>query len=293
MQEPGAEEKGKGQGEGLSSEEQAELADLESELHGLSATLGAQWAAQARVEGKLGYWEVKERELRNEGDVEPANWAMKTTEKESKKVDDKQSSAEQLERAVARLEDWVARLRRKGRLQPKVEMEKEEEEEKGEVEETVVEEKVEGMGMGKYGVSNWLREFLGSRGGGGHLGPALRHSVLDGPNPPVMDPPSPSPGELNLDSPLCAAPAHRVHHKVLGQGRWVWVDERGVHANKPLRVGGVQGEWQWQPDPWAGGTVVRPSDAGQKMFTMAHYIISTLGVKKAGAPHFCFLYCCW
>ena len=31
---------------------------------------------------------------------------------------------------------------------------------------------------------------------------------------------------------------HRVHHKILGQGRRVWADEGGIHQDKTLRVGG-------------------------------------------------------
>ena len=30
---------------------------------------------------------------------------------------------------------------------------------------------------------------------------------------------------------------HMIHTKILGAGRWVWVDEKGVHADKPLWVG--------------------------------------------------------
>ena len=60
---------------------------------------------------------------------------------------------EQLERAVARLEDRVARLRRKENMQPKSEGDEEEEEEKvkDKVEKMVV-EKVGGMSMRKSGV---------------------------------------------------------------------------------------------------------------------------------------------
>ena len=48
----------------------------------------------------------------------------------------------------------------------------------------------------------------------------------------------------------------RVHHRLLGAGRWVWVDERGVvHLDKPLRLGVVNGSWGWQrelPGPREG-----------------------------------------
>ena len=70
-------------------------------------------------------------------------------------------------------------------------------------------------------------------------------AVLAGPNPP------------NLDTPLLVAPDSavwslrfllvRVHHRLLGAGRWVWVDRGGVvHLDKPLRLGLVEGSWGWQ-----------------------------------------------
>ena len=65
-------------------------------------------------------------------------------------------------------------------------------------------------------------------------------AVLAGPHPP------------NLDTPLLVAPESpvwtlrfllvRVHHRLLGAGRWVWVDRGGVvHLDKPLRLGVVEG----------------------------------------------------
>ena len=109
---------------------------------------------------------------------------------------------------------------------------------KDEVEEIVVEEKVEGMGMGKSGVFDWLREFLVHRVAGAILDLPWDCAVLDDPHP------------LGMDTPLLLPPGgpiwtlrfvlHRVHHKVLGQGRWVWVDERGVHPAAPLRLGGFR-----------------------------------------------------
>ena len=105
---------------------------------------------------------------------------------------------------------------------------------KEEVEEKVVEEKAVGAGQR-------LRGFLGTREAG-----AIRDLPLD---PTVLTSPHPS----NLDHPLLVSPEsqvwtlrfgiQRVHQRILGQGRWVWVDPEGVvHRDKPLRVG-VPGEW--------------------------------------------------
>ena len=55
----------------------------------------------------------------------------------------------------------------------------------------------------------------------------------------------------------------RVHHGLLGVGRWVWVDEGGVvHLDKPLRLGVVNGLWGWQrelPGPGKRWGEVPPS----------------------------------
>ena len=84
------------------SDERAELADVETKLLRFPTSSGAQRAAGARVERKLGELEVKERELRSNGDAEQAEHAKKNVEK-GKKVEDKRQSVEQLERSVARL----------------------------------------------------------------------------------------------------------------------------------------------------------------------------------------------
>ena len=71
-------------------------------------------------------------------------------------------------------------------------------------------------------------------------------AVLARPHPP------------NVDTPLLVNPESavwtlrfslvRVHHRLLGAGRWVWVDGGGgvVHLDKPLRLGVVEGSWGWQ-----------------------------------------------
>ena len=58
-----------------------------------------------------------------------------------------------------------------------------------------------------------------------------------------------SPHPPNLDHLLFVPPEralcnlrflmHRVHHKILGHGKWVWADEGGIHQDKRLRVGGA------------------------------------------------------
>ena len=69
------------------------------------------------------------------------------------------------------------------------------------------------------------------------------------------------------------------------------MDERGVHADKPLRVGGVA---------MAAGTtggrkgkVVPPSDKGVKMFEMAQLNVFSPGVNKGGVGHCWFLCHSW
>ena len=181
-------------------------------------------------------WEAKERAVGSAGEVQRADWARANLEKAVKKAKEKRANVEQLEILVARLEDCVGRGRK-----VKVEVEEVAEEMvKEEVGEELVEDKVQGTGMA------WLRGFLGNRGAG---------AIMDMPwDPSVVAEPHP----LGLDVPLLPPPEssiwalrfvmQRVHHKILGQARWVRVDERGVHEDKPLQVGEVQGEWHWKPE---------------------------------------------
>ena len=80
-----------------------------------------------------------------------------------------------------------------------------------------------------------------------------------------------APTPQNLDTPLLAPESPvwtlrfllvRVHHRLLGARRWVWVDEGGVvHLGRPLRLGVVNGWWGWQPElprPGEGWGEVRP-----------------------------------
>ena len=90
----------------------------------------------------------------------------------------------------------------------------------------------------------------------------------------------------------------RVHRRLLGAGRLVWVDEGGVvHLDRPLRLGVVNGWWGWQlelPGPGKGwGEVALPPEMGVKMFQLAQTNILTLERKKGGTTHRRFVVNCW
>ena len=139
---------------------------------------------------------------------------------------------------------------------------------------------------------------MGSRVAGAHDLP-WDPAVLAGPHPP------------NLDTPLLVAPESpvwtlrfllvRVHHRLLGAGRWVWVDGGGggvVHLDKPLRPGVVAGSWGMQRElPGQGnkrwGQVPPPPERGVKMFELAQTNILTPERKKEGATHWRFVAHCW
>ena len=90
----------------------------------------------------------------------------------------------------------------------------------------------------------------------------------------------------------------RVHHRLLGAGRWVWVDEGGVvHLDRPLRLGVVNGWWGWQRElPGPGkrwGEVPPPPEMGVKMFELAQTSIFTPERKKEGGTHWRFVANYW
>ena len=61
-------------------------------------------------------------------------------------------------------------------------------------------------------------------------------AILAGPHPPNMEHPLLVPPESSVW--ILRFMMQRVHQRILGQGRWVWLDEgAGVHLDKPLRVG--------------------------------------------------------
>ena len=100
-------------------------------------------------------------------------------------------------------------------------------------------------------------------------------------------PPPRCPGESGMDSPVfVGAGAPRL----LGAGRWVWLDKRGVvHLDKPLRLGVVNGSWVWQRElPGPGkrwGEVGDPPEIVVKMFELAQTnTFITERKKGGGAP---------
>ena len=164
-----------------------------------------------------------------------------------------------------------------------------------EVEVEVVEEKVEGTGMA------WLRGFLENQGAGAIMNMTWDPTVLKGPqglDTPLLLPP---------ESPVWTLPfvMHRVHHRILGQGRWVWVDERGSTqgvvwstqdlGQTPSDCGGFRANGNGSRVCQGGmnGKVVPRSDKGLKMFEMAQFNVFTPDVKKGAARHLRFLCHCW
>ena len=93
----------------------------------------------------------------------------------------------------------------------------------------------------------------------------------------------------------------RVHHRLLGAGRWVWVDGGGgvVHLDKPLPLGVVEGSWGWQRElPGPGkkrwGQVGAPPERGVRMFELAPTNMFTPERKKGGGgTYWRFVAHCW
>ena len=154
---------------------------------------------------------------------------------------------------------------------------------------------VEAAPAGGGVTSDWLKGIDGVEGCGGPPGPAV------GPGSPSWPPP-PKPGH-----PLLVAPESpvwtlrflwvRVHHRLLGAGRWVWVDGGGgvVHLDKPLRLGVVEGSWGWQRElpghgnKRCGEVPPPPPRKGVKMFELAQTNSFTPERKKGGANHWRFV----
>ena len=92
-----------------------------------------------------------------------------------------------------------------------------------EVEETVEEKAKEKVLEEKaVGAGQWRRVFGGAREAGSIQDLPLDPAVLAGPHPPNLDTPlfapPPPPGPSDLESPFFDV---AVHHKMLGQRRWV------------------------------------------------------------------------
>ena len=219
------------------------------ELKGFLDSRAASRAAKTRAETKVSAWEVKLRSLVEDGAKEErVEWAEANLCKAKAKVAEKAAAVEEFEWAVRQCERQlaavVARVEDEGvdevvEVDGHGKMEEEASVKDGE-EETKV---VEAAAAGRGGTSDWLRGLMGSRAAGALQDLPWDPAVLAGPHPP------------NMDAPLLVAPGSpyrflllRVHHRLLGAGRWVWVDGGGgvVHTDKPLRIGVVEGSWGWQ-----------------------------------------------
>ena len=212
--------------------EDTEVEEMRGELKGLSASLAASKRAMAKLEAKVSQWETKLAKARATGDEERILMAEATLRKAKAKVVEKEGAIEALDRSVQRMEVVLARTVEKvneEEVNEVVEVEVEAEEmEEGMVKEegeakVVVETPARGGGGG--GWSQWLRGLTGLRDVGALQDLPWDPAVLAGPHPP------------NLDTPLLVAPEspvwtlrfllQRVHHRLLGAGRWVLVDEGG------------------------------------------------------------------
>ena len=177
-------------------------------------------------------------------------WAETNLRKAKAKVAEKAAAVEGFERAARQCERQLAAVVARVKdeeVDEVVEVEvhgkvEEEASVKDEEEETKV---VEAAPAGGGGTSDWLRGLMRSRASGALQDLPWDPAVPAGPHPP------------NMDTPLLVAPESpvwtlqfllvRVHHRLLGAGRWVWVDGEGVvHLDKPLRLGVVEGSWGWQ-----------------------------------------------
>ena len=218
-------------------------------LKGLSASLAASKGAKAKLEAKVSQWETKLDEVRAMEDEERILMAEATLRKAKAKVAENEEAIEALDRSVRSMEVVLARTVEKVKEEEvdevvEAEVEAEEMEEGTEKEEVEVKVVVETPARG--GVSQWLRGLMGSRDAGALQDLPWDPAFVAGPHLP------------NLDTPLLVAPEsplwtlrfllQRLHRRLLGAGRWVWMGEGGVaHVDRPLRPGVVNGGWGWQP----------------------------------------------
>ena len=223
---------------------------MRGELKGFLDSRAASKAAKTRAETKVSACEVKLASLREEGaEEERIRWGEANLRKAKLEVAEKQEATEGFDRAVRRKERELAAV--VARVKDEEVDEVVEVDVQGEMEEASVKEEedetkvVEAAPAAGGGVSQWLRGLMGSRAAGAIQDLPWDPAVLAGHHPP------------NLDTPLLVDPESpvwtlrfllvRVHHRLLGAGRWVWVDGGGVvHLDKPLRLGEVEGSWGWQ-----------------------------------------------
>ena len=111
-------------------------------------------------------------------------------------------------------------------------------------------------------------------------------ATLTGPQPPNLDHPLLVPPETRIWT--LRSLMHHVHHKILGQGRWVWTDEGGIHQDKPLRVGGggLQGTG-------GGNRNAHEEEGASAPPPLAQFNVVTPDVKQGGDGHWRFICMCW
>ena len=231
------------------------MEEARGELKGLLGSLAASKAAKGRAKTKVSQWETKLASLGEGWDAERIHWGEANLRKAKVKVAEKEEAIEGFDRAVRQSERElaavVARVKEE-EVDEVVELDAEAEE----MEEEIVkrEEEAKAVVASPAGgrASQWLRQMMGSRCAGALQVLPWDPAVLAGPT------------SQNLDTPLLVAPESpvwtlrfllvRVHHRLLGAGRWVWVDEGGViHLDKALHLGVVNGSWGWQRElPGAG-----------------------------------------
>ena len=211
-------------------DEPAEVEVARGELKGFLDSRAASRAAKTRAETKVSAWEAKLRSLVEEGaEEERILWGEAKLRKAKAKVAEKQAAIEGFDQAVRQSERELAAVVARVKdeevdevVEVDVHGEMEEASVKEEEEETKVVEAAPAVGGG---TSDWLRGLMGSRAAGGLQDLPWDPAVLAGPQPP------------NLNTPLLVAPESpvwtlqflfvRVQHRLLGAGRWVWVDGGG------------------------------------------------------------------
>ena len=151
---------------------------------------------------------------------------------------------------------------------------------------------------GGGGMSQRLRTMMVSRDAGAIHDLPWDPAVLDGLHPPNQG----HPLFVATESPVWTLRFLfvRVHHRRLGAGRWVSVDEGGVvRLDRPLRLGVVNAWWGWQPElpgprkGWGEVSPPPPPEKGVNTFQLAQTNIFNLERKKGGGTHWRFFANCW
>ena len=221
------------------------MEEARGELKVLLASLAASKAAKGRAETKVSQWATKLASLRVKGDAERIRMAEANLRKAKAKVAEKEEAIEGADRAMRRSERELAAVvarEKEEEVDEVVELNVEAEEMEEEVDKEEEEAKVlvvTPAGRGGGG-GHWLRGMMGSRDAGALQELPWAPAVLAGPHPPKLGHPPPR----RPESPVWTLRflLVRVHHRLLGAGRSVWVDEgEVVHLDKPLRLGVVNG----------------------------------------------------